>query len=455
MAPNPSQPWAPERSWADPFIAALVLVILLLAGSQLGRRAAPRPAEEQATLEGRLQDMALAARQAIAHSSLRGWRLPPADFGPAAAARRSGWDQALLAVHAAESGDLDAGAALIQAAPGAAGGAFRQTWTFCYRGLGAPPAPAEFQAVRQALGAGYAARILEARLRARSGADPGPLEAQARDWATRRLATLAILGLAGVLTALAGLGFALFLAVRPAAAVPLPHYGVSGRGLLIVMLGWFLALMGAGPLVAGLVSLLPRLRAIYLPLVYGCHALAGTTFILMAEGVDLATLRRRLAPGRHGRALAAGLGFLALAFAAVLAVAQVIGPLLPSGPPPQKELLENLAHLRGAWTVLATFLTVALLAPVFEELMFRGFLLPWLVERLGNRLGAQRGRRLAVAVAGLAFGAMHLQPLGLPTLATLGIVLGFAFLRTGNLLSAILVHGLWNGGVFLLMRALA
>jgi membrane protease YdiL (CAAX protease family) len=50
---------------------------------------------------------------------------------------------------------------------------------------------------------------------------------------------------------------------------------------------------------------------------------------------------------------------------------------------------------------------------------------------------------------------MHMQPLGLPTLTTLGVVLGFAFLRTGNLGTSILVHGLWNGGVFLLVRGLS
>jgi len=36
-----------------------------------------------------------------------------------------------------------------------------------------------------------------------------------------------------------------------------------------------------------------------------------------------------------------------------------------------------------------------------------------------------------------------------------GMVLGFAFLRTGNLLTAILVHGLWNGGIFILLRLAA
>ena len=133
-------------------------------------------------------------------------------------------------------------------------------------------------------------------------------------------------------------------------------------------------------------------------------------------------------------------------------MALVFSPLLPGGEPPQRELLDYLTRFRGTWTVVALFLTVAVLAPTFEELMFRGFLLPWLGTRLEGRVGWVRARWLAAALTGVGFGIMHLQPLGLPALTTLGVVLGFAFLRTGNLLTAILVHGLWNGGVFILLR---
>jgi membrane protease YdiL (CAAX protease family) len=454
MAQNRSQPWNPDRNWADPFIAALLLVIVLLAaGHSRSRRAGPHLVEDQASLQGRIQDVVLGATHSSALAPLRGWSLAGAAADPRIAAQRSGWDQAVLAVHAAERGDVAAGAGLIQAAPGAAGEAFRQAWAWCYQDAGSAPAPERFPAVRAALGGGYAARLLEARLLAKSGGDPRPLEAQAQAWAVARLAALGAAGLAGILFALAGLGFAVHLALRPLPPVPLPRYGLSGRAVLIVVLGWFLTLMAAGPMVAAVAGPLPWIKPIYLPLVYACHALAGTAYLLWAEGVDLATLWRRVAPDRFGAALASGLGFFALAFAAVLAVSLALSPFLPGGQSPQKELLEFLAHLRGAWSVGLLFLTVAVLAPAFEELMFRGFLLPWLGERLSSSLGAQRGRRLAVAVTGLSFGVMHMQPLGLPTLTTLGIVLGFAFLRTGNLTTSILVHGLWNGGVFILMRA--
>jgi len=455
MAQTDSQPWNPDRSWADPFIAALVLAILLLAGGQWFRRRGPRPPEDQATLEGRIQDVVLGAAKANALASLKGFSLPGTAVGPLARGHRTGWDQALLAVHAAETGDLGEGAGLIQAAPGSAGEAFRQAWNWCYRGEGAPPADAAFAQVRQALGGGYAAQILAARMLAKAGGDPGPLEAQARTWATARLIAFGGISSAGFLLALTGLGFALFLALVPAPPCPLPHYGMSGRALLIVILGWFMTLLATGPAVATAVRFLPFLKPVFLPLVYSLHASAGTAFLLRAEGVDLRTLWRRVAPGRHEAALAAGLGFFALAFAAVVAVAVALSPLMPSGESPQRELLELLAHLQATWTVILLFLVVAVLAPFFEELMFRGFLLPWLGERLSTRLGAHRGRILTVVITGVSFGAMHLQPLGLPTLATLGIVLGFAFLRTGNLVTSILVHGLWNGGVFILMRALA
>jgi hypothetical protein len=90
---------------------------------------------------------------------------------------------------------------------------------------------------------------------------------------------------------------------------------------------------------------------------------------------------------------------------------------------------------------------VAGLAPCFEELLFRGFLMPVLA----------RGQRMAVALmlSALLFGAIHLQPAGLPTLVTLGLVMGLAMRHTGSLRTPLLLHACWNGSLFLLLRAFA
>lgn len=241
----------------------------------------------------------------------------------------------------------------------------------------------------------------------------------------------------------------------PAAPKALPAFRLPGRAVAIVLLGWFLTLLASGPVVGLVLAFLPFLRPLALPMAYGFHASLGLTYLCAAEGIAFPTLWRRALPGGSRGAAGAGLGFFALAFAAVMAVAMLLSPVLRHAEPPQKELLDLLAHLRGPLAVALAFLTVAVAAPVFEELLFRGFLMPWLGSRLEARFGPRRGWFLALAITAVTFGAMHMQPWGLPTLSTLGFVLGLAYLRTGNLATSILVHGLWNGSVFIVMRIVA
>jgi membrane protease YdiL (CAAX protease family) len=454
MTQMPPESWNPDRRWADPFIATLILLLVVLVGGQtrLRRQRVPAP-DRQVTLQGRLEDLALSGpkvlgalgRPALARKSLQA----------AAKDTHQGWDQAVLAVHAAENGEPELGQRLAQAAPGPDGDAFRVLWRRSYQGGTTLPGPQDLPRVQTALGQGYAARILAARLRALEPVQAPPtaqeLEAAALHWVTPRLLLLGAVYGGGLLLALAGLGFGLYLILRPSQAQPLPTYQLSGRAVLIVLLGWFLTLMAAGPAVGIVLGLFPFLRPLALPLVYGLHASLGLAYLCRAEGIDLGTLWRRVTPGSPGRA-AAGFGFFALAFAAVMVVALALAPLLRHAESPQKELLDLMVHLKGPFVVTMVFLTVAVVAPVFEELLFRGFLLPWLGQRLAPVLGNRGGWFLALVITAVTFGAMHMQPWGLPTLSTLGLVLGLAYVRTGNLGTAILVHGLWNGGVFIAMR---
>jgi len=445
--PGPA-PWNPDRAWADPLIATLVLLILLLGGWNLrARRAhghAPASAA-QVSLQGRLADLALAAPRllgATTGAALAG-RDPRTSLS-----RLTGWDQAVLAVYAGDQGELPRGETLAAGAPGP----FPAVWAWAYAGRGPAPDPETLRRVRQGLGSGYAAGLLEARIATRQGGDPKSVLARAQDWALPRLMGLVAAGLGGVLLILGGLAFMLYLTLSRPAPRPTLAYGMSGRAVLIVLMGWFLALLCAGQAIQVLLAALPFLRPLALPLTYGLHAALGVLFLCRAEGLPLATLWARVSPAPHGRALLAGLGYLALAVTVVAAVAVAVSPFLHTTEPPQRELMEAFTRLRGPLALTLTFLTVAGLAPAFEELMFRGFLLPWLGERLAPKLGPRAGWHLAVAATGLTFAAMHMQPMGMPTLTSLGVVLGLAFLRTGDLLTSILVHGLWNGGIFLILR---
>ena len=83
---------------------------------------------------------------------------------------------------------------------------------------------------------------------------------------------------------------------------------------------------------------------------------------------------------------------------------------------------------------------VVLVAPIVEELFFRGVLLGTMRERWGT----------AVAVVGSSvfFGATHFQPLQFAGLTAAGLVFAAAVVRTGRLGSAIAVHVGFNATTF-------
>ena len=85
-------------------------------------------------------------------------------------------------------------------------------------------------------------------------------------------------------------------------------------------------------------------------------------------------------------------------------------------------------------------ITTVFLAPVFEELVFRGVLLPVLVSKVGKIGG--------VLLSALIFALAHLSVGELPPLFVLGIGLGLMRLSSGRLFPCALMHSLWNGVTF-------
>ena len=85
-------------------------------------------------------------------------------------------------------------------------------------------------------------------------------------------------------------------------------------------------------------------------------------------------------------------------------------------------------------------ITTVFLAPVFEELVFRGVLLPVLVSKIGKVSG--------VLLSALIFALAHLSVGELPPLFVLGIGLGLMRLSSGRLFPCALMHSLWNGVTF-------
>ncbi|ABW28574.1 CPBP family intramembrane glutamic endopeptidase [Acaryochloris marina] len=104
-------------------------------------------------------------------------------------------------------------------------------------------------------------------------------------------------------------------------------------------------------------------------------------------------------------------------------------------------LLELIIQSHDPVTAGLLFIMVAVLAPVFEEILFRGFFLTSLTRYL-PMWGA-------IGISGIVFAIAHLNLADILPLSVLGCVLGFVYSRSRNLLSSMLLHSLWNSGSFL------
>lgn len=103
----------------------------------------------------------------------------------------------------------------------------------------------------------------------------------------------------------------------------------------------------------------------------------------------------------------------------------------------------------GGLELAVTAVAAALLAPVLEEILFRGLLLRALQRRMAPPA--------AIAVSALVFAAVHLVDPGaflvIPGLVAVGIVAGMLAVRTGSLSQPILLHLGFNAIVVVLILA--
>jgi membrane protease YdiL (CAAX protease family) len=90
-------------------------------------------------------------------------------------------------------------------------------------------------------------------------------------------------------------------------------------------------------------------------------------------------------------------------------------------------------RVHGAGNVALIVVWVVVLAPVIEEIFFRGLLQRSLVKRGLPPVAV-------IVVTGLVFGASHLEPLQFPALALFGMVLAWMAHRTGRLGPSIAAH---------------
>lgn len=91
--------------------------------------------------------------------------------------------------------------------------------------------------------------------------------------------------------------------------------------------------------------------------------------------------------------------------------------------------------------LIMLFLGIAIVAPIVEELFFRGMLYPLLRRGLPEWL--------AIVANAAIFAALHFIPILLPILFVMGLLLTFVRARTNSIIPSILIHALNNAVVVL------
>ena len=198
-----------------------------------------------------------------------------------------------------------------------------------------------------------------------------------------------------------------------------------------------------GALTAGLGS--PRREAVSVVINYGVMALPSL-LILWRQVRSLPRERAPLGGWMQWRVrpLFSALRDAMTGWLMVTPVVMLTGWLLvrlvgdPGGSNP---LLELVLGSRDPLALGLLAFTAVVLAPLFEETIFRGALLPVLATKLGPLPG--------VLLSGLLFAMAHISVGELAPLTVLGVGLGLVRLRSGRLWPSVLMHGLWNAVTFL------
>jgi len=143
------------------------------------------------------------------------------------------------------------------------------------------------------------------------------------------------------------------------------------------------------------------------------------------------------------RALTLGLGVGAVALPVTLGLSHVSAEILVRVgiKPEAQQAVQQLQEGLGVFQQVYLGIVAIIMAPLSEELLFRGIIYPTI---------SQAGYpRLALWGTSLMFAAIHLNLAAFVPLTIFALILTWAYERTNNLLAPMLIHGLFNAANFI------
>ncbi len=268
--------------------------------------------------------------------------------------------------------------------------------------------------------------------------------------AQRTLTKLAIVNILPVFGCLLGIGLIVFLIVQRfmqgqssllaspggSLAWPTPWTGeIIWQVLIAFFLAQFLVSLVLQLLGLQFTSFGTRARAVYTLTYYLTMSGIGLLAIYLSIKSHLPLPKDWFRISIKGRWFWWGLGgyFVALPFMILVAL---LNQQIWQGQGGSNPLLQVVLEEGDPVALSIFFFTAAVAAPIFEEILFRGFLLSSLTSRMPIVW--------AIALSSLIFATAHLSLSEVLPLAVLGAMLGFVYVRSRNLLAPMLLHSLWN-----------
>lgn len=198
------------------------------------------------------------------------------------------------------------------------------------------------------------------------------------------------------------------------------YVGIIAIWLFLIILG-----VGEGPAfsIASIV-----IEALLIPIILLFIYLDGS----------LKRTRELIRLGSSKRALSYGLAIPIVAMIVDNILVVIYGVMFVSifGEPSIPELPGGTSWESSNTAIILTFISICILTPITEELLFRGYILDSI-----NRL---HGKWAAIFLSSLLFGLVHLDPyvIGMATIG--GVIYGWIRIRTGSLIPGIVAHAMWN-----------
>lgn len=109
--------------------------------------------------------------------------------------------------------------------------------------------------------------------------------------------------------------------------------------------------------------------------------------------------------------------------------------------PPKQEIVDIFSSMSGGGGIAAAVVSVAVFAPVAEEMFFRG-----LLYRIfkGFFSPFRCGALISAVLSGALFALMHADVFVFLPLSLMGVLLCMSYEKSGSIISPILVHALFN-----------